>query len=116
MCTQEGITHPRMRVILLSFSLPPRQQMQPPDLLGATYMFPIKKLAARLIFSLIATFSFGQSLITAVPIANYPQALAVNAFTNRVYVLEESANQVTEIDGLTNAAVTIPLGTNSQSS
>jgi YVTN family beta-propeller protein len=79
-------------------------------------MFPIKKLAARLIFSLIASFSFGQSLITAVPIANYPQALAVNAFTNRVYVLEESANQVTEIDGLTNAAVTIPLGTNSQSS
>src|SRR5499427_4582538 len=79
-------------------------------------MSPSKSLVALVTFTLIATFCIGQSLLTCVPIGNHPQALAVNAFTNRIYVLEESANQVTEIDGLTNAAVTIPLGTNSESS
>jgi len=79
-------------------------------------MSPSKSLVALVTFTLIATFCIGQSLLTCVPIGNHPQALAVNAFTNRIYVLEESANQVTEIDGLTNAAVTIPPGTNRQAS
>jgi len=35
--------------------------------------------------------------------------MAVNTFTDRVYVLQESTNVVTEIDGLTNSAVKIPL-------
>jgi DNA-binding beta-propeller fold protein YncE len=60
--------------------------------------------------------SFGQTLLATVPVASYPQAIAVNTFTDRVYVIEESANQVTEIDGSTYAATSISLGTNTQAS
>jgi len=59
---------------------------------------------------------FAQSLLATVPVANYPQAIAMNPFTNRVYALEEPANQITEIDGTTNSATTISLGVNSQKS
>jgi YVTN family beta-propeller protein len=51
-----------------------------------------------------------------VPVVNYPQAITVNTFTNKIYVLEESANQITEIDGLTNVTTNISLGTNPISS
>ena len=57
----------------------------------------------------IASSAFAQSLLATVPEYDYPQAMAVNTFTDRVYVLQESANVVTEIDGLTNSAVKIPL-------
>ena len=56
---------------------------------------------------LAAAYSFSQTLLASVPVANYPQAIAVNTFTNRVYVIEESTNQVTEIDGLTDTAASI---------
>jgi DNA-binding beta-propeller fold protein YncE len=58
---------------------------------------------------LTAAYSTGQILLTTVPVGTYPQAIALNTFTNRVYVIEEPVNQVTEIDGLTDTAVTIPL-------
>jgi len=47
--------------------------------------------------------------VATIPEFDYPQAMAVNTFTDRVYVLQESTNVVTEIDGLTNSAVKIPL-------
>src|SRR5262249_22299907 len=53
--------------------------------------------------------ALGQNLLATIPEFDYPQALAVNTTTDRVYVLQESANVVTEIDGLTNSAVKIPL-------
>ena len=56
---------------------------------------------------LAAAYSSSQTLLASVPVANYPQAIAVNTFTNRVYVIEESTNQVTEIDGLTDTAASI---------
>jgi YVTN family beta-propeller protein len=65
---------------------------------------------------LAAAYSSSQTVLATVPVANYPQGIAVNTFTNHVYVIEESANQVTDIDGLTDTAATIPLGTNSQGS
>jgi len=57
----------------------------------------------------LASSALGQSLLATVPEFDYPQAMAVNTFSDRVYVLQESANFVTEIDGLTNSAVKIPL-------
>ncbi len=57
----------------------------------------------------VASSASGQTLLATVPIFDYPQAMAVNTFTDRAYVLEESANVVTEIDGLTNSAIKIPL-------
>jgi DNA-binding beta-propeller fold protein YncE len=57
-----------------------------------------------------------QSLLSTVPVANYPQAIAVNPFTNRVYTLEEPANQITELDATTGSIATISLGANSQKS
>ena len=74
------------------------------------------KYAVVLVMLTASTLACGQTLQAVVPIANYPQAIAVNNFTDRVYILEESANQVTEIDGVTYAATTIPLGNNQQSS
>jgi YVTN family beta-propeller protein len=56
-----------------------------------------------------------QSLLATVPVADYPQAMALNPFTDRIYTIEESANQITEIDGATNSATTISLGTTSPS-
>ena len=55
-----------------------------------------------------------QTLQVNIPLANYPQAVALNPFTDKVYVISEPTNQVTEIDGVTNAATTISLGTNQQ--
>ena len=57
----------------------------------------------------LVSSALGQSLVATIPEFDYPQAMAVNTFTDRVYVLQESTNVVTEIDGLTNSAVKIPL-------
>src|SRR5713101_1863621 len=57
-----------------------------------------------------------QSLLATVPVANYPQAMALNPFTDRIYTIEEPANQITEIDGATNSATTISLGATSSQS
>jgi DNA-binding beta-propeller fold protein YncE len=65
---------------------------------------------------LIVPNLFAQSLLATVPVANYPQAIAMNPFTDRVYALEEPVNQITEIDGATNSATTISLGVTSQKS
>ena len=58
--------------------------------------------------------SSAQSLLATVAVADYPQAMALNSFTDRIYTIEESANQITEIDGVTNSA-TISLGATSPS-
>jgi DNA-binding beta-propeller fold protein YncE len=49
-----------------------------------------------------------------VSVGSYPQAIAVNPFTDRIYTIDEPANDVTEIDGVTNTTTTIPLGSNAQ--
>ena len=79
-------------------------------------MSQARKALTRLSLVFVTTVSFGQTLLTTIPVPDYPQAMAINTFTDRVYVLEESANQVTEIDGSTHAGVAIPLGKNSISS
>jgi DNA-binding beta-propeller fold protein YncE len=58
-------------------------------------------------------FSFtlaAQTVQATVPVTNYPQAIALNPFTDKVYVINEPTNQVTEIDGVTNAATTARWG------
>src|SRR5690349_9552848 len=51
-----------------------------------------------------------------VSVGSYPEAITVNPFTDRIYTIDEPANEVTEIDGVTNAAIKIPLGANDQKS
>jgi len=51
-----------------------------------------------------------------VSVGSYPQAISVNPFTDRIYTIDEPVNEVTEIDGVTNATVKISLGSNPQKS
>ncbi len=46
-----------------------------------------------------------------VPAGNYPQAMAVNLLTNKIYVANRNSNDVTVIDGADNSTVTVPVGT-----
>ena len=57
---------------------------------------------------------YGQSLQTTVHTGNYPQAITVNPFTDRLYTIDEPANEITIIDGVTNTTSTVSLGTNPQ--
>ena len=48
---------------------------------------------------------------TTVPAGSTPYAVATNPVTNKVYVANSGSNNVTVIDGATNATTTVPVGT-----
>jgi YVTN family beta-propeller protein len=55
------------------------------------------------------------TILTTIPVADQPQALAVNPSTNRLYVAHVPLNTVSVIDGATNTVVTsVPVGTHPQ--
>jgi YVTN family beta-propeller protein len=51
-----------------------------------------------------------QTIIATVPVGNIPTDVAVNDVTNKIYVVNQGDNTVTEIDGSTNSTTTIPVG------
>ncbi len=51
-----------------------------------------------------------QTLLTNVTTGSYPVALAVNATTNKIYVVNQDGNSVTVIDGATNNTATVWTG------
>jgi YVTN family beta-propeller protein len=53
----------------------------------------------------------GQSLITNVTVGSFPVAIAVNARSNKVYVVNQNSNDVTVIDGATDITSTVTVGT-----
>jgi hypothetical protein len=50
---------------------------------------PFAKYAIAGAVLLAAAYSSSQTFLASVPVPDYPQAIAVNPFTNRVYVIEE---------------------------
>jgi YVTN family beta-propeller protein len=77
----------------------------------------IDSLAARarsaaLLFAAAAALAAHAQTVTAtVNTGSVPTAVAVNSVTNKVYVVSSAGNDVTVIDGVTNAATTVPVGT-----
>jgi YVTN family beta-propeller protein len=68
--------------------------------------------AAALAVALVAGTAMtaaAQSVLDTIPIGAKAQAIAVNAATNKAYAVGGMGNTLVEIDGLTGAAVTIPL-------
>ena len=55
---------------------------------------------------------FSQAVVATVPVGTGPVALAVNSATNQIYVLNQTSNNVTVIDGATNNTTTVPVGPN----
>ena len=51
---------------------------------------------------------------TAVAAGDFPDAVAVNPVTNKIYVANQSSNDVTVIDGATNATTTVTVGSYSR--
>jgi YVTN family beta-propeller protein len=51
---------------------------------------------------------------TTVTAGTYPWAVAVNPVTNKIYVANYNSNNVTMIDGATNAKTTVPVGSTPQ--
>ena len=49
-----------------------------------------------------------------IPTGNLPTAAAVNPITNKIYVANQYSDNVTVIDGATNATSTVPVGERSQ--
>ena len=66
--------------------------------------------------SLFTPALFAQAPLASIPVGSHPQAIAVNAFTDRIYTIDEPSDQITEIDGVTDVATSIPLGVNAQQS
>lgn len=52
----------------------------------------------------------GQTLVATVPTGSNPVAVAVNPFTNRIYVANQNSNNITVIDGWSNYTVTVAVG------
>jgi YVTN family beta-propeller protein len=69
-------------------------------------------------FIVVALFMFaggaahGQSTTANIPAGTHPLAVAVNVATNQIYVANQGSNDVTAIDGKTNIATQVPVGTN----
>jgi YVTN family beta-propeller protein len=51
-----------------------------------------------------------QTLITDVSVGSFPVAVAVNASSNKIYVVNQSGNSVTVIDGVTDLTTTVATG------
>lgn len=57
-----------------------------------------------------ATLLAAQTLITDVAVGSFPIAVAVNASSNKIYVLNQQSNNVTVIDGTTDLTATVATG------
>jgi len=55
---------------------------------------------------------FSQAVVATVPVGTGPVAVAVNSVTNQIYVLNQTSENVTVIDGATNNTTTVPVGPN----
>jgi YVTN family beta-propeller protein len=64
--------------------------------------------AAGLVLS--APLLAAQTLITDVTVGTYPVAIAVNANSNKIYVVNQQSNNVTVIDGATDLTATVATG------
>ena len=69
-------------------------------------------LGAVLLLALAAWPARGQSVLGTVSAGKSPYAVAVNPVTGKVYVANLTSNNVTVIDGTTNATTTVPVGSN----
>jgi YVTN family beta-propeller protein len=54
----------------------------------------------------------GQSVVGTVGVGQTPVAIAVNTVTNKIYVVNQTDNDVTVIDGATSATLTVSVGAN----
>ncbi|PYX90640.1 MAG: hypothetical protein DMG67_12445, partial [Acidobacteria bacterium] len=68
--------------------------------------------AGAAVLCLATTPSRAQTVTTTVNVGNAPTAAAINAVSNKIYVANASDNNVTVIDGATNATVTVNTGSN----
>lgn len=64
------------------------------------------------LFVLAPGVAHAQSATASIPAGSHPFAVAVNVVTNQIYVANQASNDVTAIDGKTNIATNIPVGTN----
>src|SRR5262249_35925011 len=70
-------------------------------------------LAAMLVAALLGAPTRASALSkTTIPVGLDPSAIAVDTATNKIYVVNQISNDVTVIDGATNATSTIPVGFN----
>ncbi len=56
-----------------------------------------------------------QNVTTTVIVGHNPYSVAVNPVTNKIYVANDSSNNVTVIDGATNSPTTVIVGTSPSS-
>ena len=62
------------------------------------------------LFLAAALSGAAQTLVTTVIAGSQPVAVAVNATTNKIYVVNRASNSVTVIDGSTNHATRVTVG------
>src|SRR5438477_3702757 len=55
--------------------------------------------------------SMAQTVGTTIAVGTAPSAITINPITNKIYVANESSNNVTVIDGRTHATTTVAVGT-----
>jgi len=77
----------------------------------STRLRKVAALTGAAFFVVLARPGLAQTLITNVPVGSYPVAVAVNTQTNKIYVVNQSSNNVTVIDGATNLPATVGVGT-----
>ncbi|HEY1732062.1 MAG TPA: YncE family protein [Terriglobales bacterium] len=70
----------------------------------------IRRVAFLALAAGVCSTAGAQSLLTNVTVGFDPVAVAVNATTNKVYVVNQNSNTLTIIDGLTNQTVTVATG------
>jgi YVTN family beta-propeller protein len=70
----------------------------------------VKALRLAGVVTLFSLASFGQYVTATIPVGTTPISAAVNPVTNKIYVVNARTNDVTVIDGATNATVTVPVG------
>ena len=69
---------------------------------------PLPLLALSLL--LVPPFARAQTLLATVPTGSTPVAVAVNAITNRIFAVNQGSNNVTVIDGVSDATTTVAVG------
>ena len=64
-----------------------------------------------LILTMVAQSTSAQTVTTTIAAGTAPRAVAINPVTNKIYVANTSSNNITVIDGATNALATLAAGT-----
>ncbi len=70
------------------------------------------RFLAAFILVLVPLVSLAQTVIATVPVGMGPTAIAVNPVTNKIYVVDQTANSLTVIDGATDSTQTFAVGSN----